>query len=357
MKSAVINSGSSSIKFSLFEDEKLLKHLVFEEVKSHHKTLEELFEIIDINSLLFVAHRVVHGGEKFIKPTIIDKTNIKTLKSISNLAPLHNPANIEAIEYFLDKNPKLLQIAVFDTAFHQSMPKEAFLYGIDKKFYKNNNIRRYGFHGSSHAYLLEEASKLLSKEKPNLITLHLGNGASITAIKEAKSIDTSMGFTPLEGLLMGTRSGDIDGGIILYMLEELNLSIDEVKYELNKNGGLKGLCQTNDIREILKKDTNDKKEALKIYINRIKKYLGSYMAILDKIDGIVFSGGVGENSFEIRKEVLKSFEKFGIYIDDELNKKNDTIISTNKSSIKVFVIKTDEELQILKEAKRICIGN
>jgi acetate kinase len=354
----VVNSGSSSVKFSVYKDEKLLEHKNFEEISSHKEVLEYYFQDKNMDEFDFIVHRVVHGGDIFKKPTVIDKDNIKLLKSLNDLAPLHNPANVEAIEYFLKYYPDIKQVAVFDTSFHQTMPQKAFLYAIDKKYYLKHHIRRYGFHGSSHNYLLNEAAKLLKKDikKTNLITIHLGNGASICAIKNAKSIDTSMGFTPLEGLVMGSRCGDLDVGIISYMMEKLKLNISEIDKELNKKSGLIGLCSTNDIREIQTRDDEDAKLALEIYTTRVKKYIGSYLAILDNVDAIVFSGGVGENSPIVREKILKGLEKFGILTDFELNKKNHTIISKTSSNIKVFVIKTNEELQMLNSAKEMLYG-
>jgi len=355
MQALVINSGSSSVKLSLFQDDQLIWHILKEEVPSHEAVLDNLLAQIDISMLDFVAHRVVHGGSRFVKPTRIDANNIEALKALHFLAPLHNPYNVAAIEYFLKQYPSLPQIAVFDTAFHATMPKEAYMYAIEPKFLKESHIRRYGFHGSSHSYLLKEASKLLGKsiETTNLITLHLGNGASVCAIENGKSIDTSMGFTPLEGLVMGSRSGDIDGGVLLFMQRELGMSVDEVDRELNKRAGLQGLCGTNDMRKILSRSDEAASLALKIYTRRIKKYIGAYMTLLERVDAIVFSGGVGEHAAEIREMVLEGMEKFGILSDFEANKRGDAIISQKASPIKVFVIATDEEREIMQSAKKV----
>ena len=355
MRSLVINSGSSSIKISLFEGDELVEHILKEEVGDLAAALERLLATIDVSSLDFVAHRVVHGGSRFVEPTRIDKSDIEALKALHFLAPLHNPYNVAAIEYFLQHHPSIPQIAVFDTAFHATMPKEAYMYAIEPKFLEESHIRRYGFHGSSHSYLLKRAAHMLGKsmEETSLITLHLGNGASACAIQNGKSIDTSMGLTPMEGLVMGSRSGDIDPGAVLYMHRELGMSMDEVERVLNKRSGLKGLCGTNDMREILSREDEVAAEALSIYTRRIKKYIGAYMALLEDVDAIVFSGGVGEHAAKVRKMALKGLEKFGILPDFEANERGDAIISHKSSPIKVFVLATDEEREIMESAREV----
>ncbi len=351
----VLNSGSSSIKLSFFEQDVLVKHLVVEEIQDHEQELHKLLCTLNTTNIEYVAHRVVHGGSKFIKPTRITQENIHKLKELSHLAPLHNPANIKGIEYFLKHYPTLVQIAVFDTAFHATLPKEAYLYAIPQEFEQKHHIRRYGFHGSSHAYLLKESAKMLQKkvEETSLITLHLGNGASICAIQNGKSIDISMGMTPLEGLVMGSRSGDIDAGVLIYLEQQLGLDANEIDTLLNKQSGLKGLCGTNDLRKIINNTNESSKIALKIYIRRIIKYIGAYMMLIDNLDGIIFSGGVGENSPYIREKILKALQKFGILTDFQKNNANETIISQQNSHVKIFVIKTNEELEILRSAKEV----
>ena len=355
MRSLVINSGSSSIKLSLFEDERLVSHTLKEEISDLAAALEKLLSSIETSSLDFVAHRVVHGGSRFVAPTRIDAGNIEELKSLHFLAPLHNPYNVAAIEYFLEHHPFIPQIAVFDTAFHATIPKEAYMYAIEPKFLEEAHIRRYGFHGSSHSYLLKEAAKMLGKkvEETSLITLHLGNGASACAIERGRSVDTSMGFTPLEGLVMGSRSGDIDPGAVLFMQRELGMSVDEVDRVLNKRSGLKGLCGTNDLREILSRNDEAATTALAIYTRRIKKYIGAYMALLEHVDAIVFSGGVGEHAAKVREMVLEGMEKFGILPDFAANARGDAIISQKASPIKLFVIATDEEREIMESARKV----
>ena len=340
MKIAVINAGSSSLKLKLFDMEKkeilnawLIEHIGEDgyEFANHQEALESIG--IDFSLLDAIGHRVVHGGEKFLQSVIIDDEVIKELKKLIPLAPLHNPANIKGIEVARKKAKDIPHIAVFDTAFHSTMPIESFLYALPYELYEKHHIRRYGFHGTSHAFVAKEAAKLLQKDitQLNLITIHLGNGASMCAIQKGKSIDTSMGFTPLEGLVMGTRSGDIDPAIGLYLQRELQMSVDEVDHLLNKQSGLLGICQENDVRAILANNDELSHLAIKIMTRRIKKYIGAYMALLEDVDGVVFTGGIGENSQIIRDMVMES-KLF--------------------QNLKVFVIKTNEELEIANE----CLG-
>ena len=387
MNIAVINSGSSSIKFQLFcmEKREVLVHIVVEKIgefsssstinykgkkvvitsvlKTHHDALEQIifllseYEILkNFASLDAIGHRVVHGGEEFNKPTVVDEGVIEKIRELIPLAPLHNGANLEGILVARKKAPFVPQIAVFDTAFHSNMPKEAYLYAIDYKMYESHKIRRYGFHGTSHYYILKQSAKELKKDEVdlNIITLHLGNGASACAIENGISIDTSMGFTPLEGLVMGSRSGDIDPAIILYMQRELGLSVDEVDTLLNKYSGLVGICGDNDVRSIMESESEESKLALKMMIRRIKKYIGAYMALLGRVDAIVFTGGIGENSPYIREEVLKSMT-CGIEIDLSANNINEKIISTPSSNVKLLVIKSNEELEIASQCKEILL--
>ena len=341
MKIAVLNAGSSSLKFKLFDmkTQAVLKSVNIEHIgekgaafSDHHEALESID--IDFSSLDAIGHRVVHGGEEFRESVLIDEKVIATVERLSSLAPLHNPANLEGIFVARKKAPKVPQIAAFDTAFHSSMPEDAFMYALDYEMYEKHKIRRYGFHGTSHAFVSKEAAKVLDRDinELNLITLHLGNGASACAIENGKSIDTSMGFTPLEGLVMGSRSGDIDPAIVLYMQRELGMSLDEVDKSLNKNSGLLGICGENDVRDILNSKDKKSKLALEMMIRRIQKYIGAYMALLGRVDAIVFTGGIGENSTYIRERVLES-QMF--------------------SSIKSLVIKTNEELEIANECLRV----
>ena len=341
MKIVVLNAGSSSLKCKIFEfpSKKLLYTQEIEKIgehgspiRSHAEALEALdidFSVIDI-----IGHRVVHGGEKLQESVLIDEDVIATIKDLIPLAPLHNPANLKGIEVARQKAPSTPQVAVFDTAFHATLQKEAYIYALPYELYEKEGIRRYGFHGTSHSYLAKAAAKELQKElhEINIITLHLGNGASACAIKKGKSIDTSMGFTPLEGLVMGTRCGDLDPEILLYMQRELHKSTQDVEHIVNYESGLKGICGEKDLREILDRSDEKAKLALDIMVRRIQKYIGAYMVLLEDVDAIVFSGGIGEHSEEIRHRVM----------DNKIFK-----------NIKMLVIQTDEELEIANESYRV----
>lgn len=356
MRALVLNSGSSSIKFKIFDldSQKVLDKGTIEELKGNrHKELEKI--INSMEKIDFIAHRVVHGGHTFTQATIIDDAVIIAIDELSHLAPLHNPANLDGILTAKALAPNTLQIAVFDTAFHEDMPPSSYMYALPQELYTKYNVRRYGFHGTSHNYLLKECAKLLNKsiDETNIITLHLGNGASATAIKNGKSYDTSMGFTPLEGLVMGTRSGDFDPAILLY-LHKLGFNYKELDELVNQKSGLLGICGSSDVREILGRDDEDAKLALAIMTQRVKKYIGSYIAILGRVDAIVFSGGIGEHSYHVRKMILDGFDvAFDIYMDDEKNnnvKTSATLISQERSKIALYVIPTDEELEIAHQA-------
>ena len=341
MKIAVLNAGSSSLKYKLFEmpsGEELASKTVENigeknsPIKNHKEALESLS--IDFETIDALGHRVVHGGEVFSKSVLIDDAVMQTIEQLIPLAPLHNGANLEGIKVAKAKLPNTPQIAVFDTAFHATISQEAYLYALPIAMYKKHNIRRYGFHGTSHSYVSKMAAKLLHKDIStlNIITLHLGNGASACAIQNGKSIDTSMGFTPLEGLVMGSRSGDIDPAIILYMHTELGFSLEKIDTILNKESGLLGICQENDVRKIIASDSETSHLAISIMVRRIQKYIGAYMALLEDIDAIVFTGGIGENSSYIRERIMRS-KLF--------------------SNVKQLVIQTDEELEIANECMRI----
>ncbi len=356
-KILVINSGSSSLKFTLFKREGLTlwaKGLIEEigseraKIKVKSKEGETIFEdkraIRDHSEALFlmtdcltscsilkkseeilaVGHRVVHGGEKFRDATLITKDVLNEIKRLFDLAPLHNPSNLLGIEVAIKALPGIPQVAVFDTAFHQTMPERAWHYAIPLKFYQKNRIRRYGFHGTSHSYVNKKAADFLEKNFSSLssISLHLGNGASACAIKNGKCIDTSMGFTPLEGLVMGTRSGDIDPSIVIYLIKDLGFSLQEVEDILNKKSGLFGLCGESDMRKIVagvKEGDRDKELALDIFCYRIKKYISSYLAVTGKIDCLIFTGGIGENSSLVRERICSGLEHLGIVLDERLN--------------------------------------
>jgi acetate kinase len=384
MKIAVINSGSSSIKFQLFSmpSEEILAHALIEKIgevgskslfeyggekismsdpidthleglKLINRLLREHHIVEHFSSLDAIAHRVVHGGESFSGITLIDDDVQKKIKDLIPLAPLHNGANLEGILISREKAPKVPQLAVFDTAFHASMPKEAYLYALPYEMYEKHKIRRYGFHGTSHSFVMKEAAKKMGRDPKdlNMITIHLGNGSSACAVKGGKSIDTSMGFTPLEGLVMGTRCGDIDPAIIIYLQRELDLNIDQIDALLNKRSGLLGICGSIDLREIQKRDDELSKAAIEITARRVKKYIGSYMALLGKVDAIVFTAGIGENSHIMRSKIVQDLELFGIELDEEANRENFVLISKASSGIKLFVIKTDEELEMARESE------
>ncbi len=384
MKIAVINSGSSSIKFQLFSmpSGEILAHALVEKIgeadqksmfeygdqkidiaekaNTHHdglklinRLLREHHIVEHFSSLDAIAHRVVHGGEHFSGVTLIDDDVIEKIRDLIHLAPLHNRANLEGILLSRKKAPNVPQIAVFDTAFHAAMPKEAFLYALPYEMYEKHKIRRYGFHGTSHSFVMKEAAKIMNKDPKelNIITLHLGNGSSAAAVKGGISVDTSMGFTPLEGLVMGTRCGDIDPAIVLYLQRELGFGVDEIDALLNKHSGLLGICGSIDLREIEKKSDELYKTAIEITARRVKKYIGSYMALLGRVDAIVFTAGIGENSHTMRSKIVQDLELFGIELYEKANRENSVLISKASSRVKLFVIKTDEELEMARESE------
>ncbi len=382
MKVLVINSGSSSIKFEYIDVSKekenvMLKGMIDNigfkgctikmlgkqdscTIKNHEEGIQYILSHVPRGNIEVIGHRVVHGGERYKESVLIDDDVIKTITELADLAPLHNPANLAGILACKKILPEIPQVAVFDTAFHATIPKEAYMYAIPYKYYEKYGIRKYGFHGTSHHYIMLESMKLLGKNKINIISCHLGNGSSVCAIKENKSFDTSMGFTPIAGIMMGTRSGDLDPGIITFLEEKENLTFDQVEKILNKNSGLLGITGTNDMRTIwaASKSDDEKNKQSKIAANLamdmlaydIVKYIGSYAAALGKVDAIVFTGGLGENAFYIRKKVIDYLEPMGVLLDDLRNERNEIIISRSVSSIKVLVIPTNEELMIAKEA-------
>jgi acetate kinase len=393
MKILVINSGSSSIKYRLFDmaDKTVLASGLLEQIGeaqsrlTHHTRnfqgkMEEFvkteavadhqmgFQLIgtvlgesgamrDINELSGIGHRVVHGGEEFQEPTFINQKVVETVRKLIPLAPLHNPANLLGIEVAMESAPEVPQVAVFDTAFHQSIPIHAFRYAIPQNLYEAHQVRRYGFHGTSHRYVAKQASVFLNRplEYLNLITLHLGNGASMAAIKGGKSIDTSMGMTPLEGLIMGTRSGDIDPAIIFYLGRQTGLGRDEVESILNTDSGLKGICGVNDMREIeeLAQAGNPQAQlAIEMVCYRIKKYIGAYHAVLGQLDALVFTGGIGENSAINRAGACQGLSHLGIEVDSDKNNirsKSAFDIKTEDSTVNILVIPTNEELEIAEQ--------
>ncbi len=389
MKIFVLNSGSSSIKFKLFEMEPLavLASGVCEKIAEKkgsirieygteclsilerslritdhlagfvliEQLLESLKIVDDFKELDAIGHRVVHGGALFHKAVRIDTNIMAKIEELIPLAPLHNPSNLSGIEVMKQLAPNVKQVAVFDTAFHQTMPQSAYLYALPYALYENDKIRRYGFHGTSHNFVVKVAANHLgvSLNTLNIITLHLGNGVSAAAVQKGESIDTTMGMTPLEGLMMGTRSGDIDPAIILYLLNNSAMSTEEVDTLLNKKSGLKGICGVNDMREIiaLSDDGDEKAElALEMFTRRIKKQIGAYTALLGNVDVLIFTGGIGEHASLIREKACEGLEEsLGIKLDSEKNcvsKKGLFEIGSTQSRVKVLVVPTDEEQEI-----------
>ena len=357
MKVLVINCGSSSIKYKLYNSKKntvLAKGLIEKigekgsNVKNHRQGIKTIISeilkkrvIAGLEEIAVVGHRVVHGGETFKEPQVVNAAVLKKIKECSQLAPLHNPANLAGIVSCQNLLPDTPQVAVFDTAFHQSIPPYAYMYAIPREYYKRYKVRKYGFHGSSHQFVAKRAGEILKKplDKLRLITCHLGNGCSITAIENGRSIDTSMGFTPLEGLIMGTRSGDIDTAAVFYIMKKEGLSLGDMDSILNKNSGLLGISGvSNDFRSIRKAKNSGNRFAglaYSMFIYRIKKYIGSYYFILGKVDAVCLTGGIGENS----RDVL------GV-IESDIKK-----LSGGKT--KVLVIPTDEELMIAELTEKV----
>jgi len=304
-----------------------------------------------------VGHRVVHGGEKYSSSVIIDQAVLKAIEDCIELAPLHNPANLTGIRESMRLFPSATQVAVFDTAFHQTLPAASYMYGLPRELYDKHRIRRYGFHGTSHRYVFGEAVKFMKRapENTNIICCHLGNGASITAIEGGKSIDTSMGFTPLEGLVMGTRCGDIDPQIIFYLLSH-GYNAEQLDKMLNKQSGLLGLSGiSNDMRDVYKASTEGNKnaeETLDVYAHRIRRYIGAYMAELVKVDALVFTGGIGQWAPHMRERICRRLENLGIFMDYTKNNENGSklgVISQAYSPVSILVVPTNEELQIAKD--------
>ena len=389
MQILVINSGSSSLKFRLIKLKKDLeliakghidgiklksckftftsneKHIGQHLKANTHKqamkialkTLLKSKAIESYKEIDAVGHRVVHGGEKYTKPTKIDARVIKEIEKLCELAPLHNPPNLECIKTCKEVLKKIPQIAVFDTSFHQTMPEKAYMYGLPYKWYEKHGIRRYGFHGTSHKYVTNETLKLLKKKKAKIITCHIGNGSSITASLNGKSIDTSMGFTPLEGIIMGTRCGSIDPAIIPHLEEQLKMKPEEIEEILNKESGLKGLSKISpDMRDIYEKSKKKDKLAIlaiEVLSYQIAKYCGAYTAALDGLDALVFTGGLGDKAFYVRKKVCDYLKFLGLKLNTKKNENCEEQIHDAKSKIKVFVITTNEEKQIALETKKI----
>lgn len=385
MKILVINSGSSSIKYQLFlmpekevicsgmveriglDNSKLIyktKKEKFEEVsdiKDHNIGLKKIADLLldgekgvirSADEIVAVGHRVVHGGSAFSDTVVIDDEVKNMIKELFDLAPLHNPPNFIGIEVAENIFPKAKQVAVFDTAFHQSIPEKAYRYAIPNRFLTEDKIRLYGFHGTSHKYVSEKAIERLNKKNSKIITIHLGNGCSMTAVDAGKSVDHTLGFGPMNGLIMGTRSGDIDQSVIFYLINALNYSVDEVNSLLQKGSGMLGMTGFSDLRDIeaeAEKGNVDCQIALAMNAYRIKKYIGAYAAAMNGLDAIVFTAGIGENSDVLRKMICEDMDYLGLGLNLELNQirsKEIRNIETEDSKVKILVVPTDEELEI-----------
>lgn len=395
MKVLVINCGSSSLKYQLIDmsneevlakglaerigiEGSVVKHkpsgkesVIIEKPMSNHKIAIEIVlnalvdadhgAIKSMDEINAVGHRVVHAGEKFSGSVIINNEVMNALRECIDLAPLHNPPNIMGIEACQELMPNVPMVGVFDTAFHQTMSKPAYIYPLPYELYEKYGVRRYGFHGTSHKYVSNIAAKMLDKniEDLKIITCHLGNGASITAVKNGKSVDTSMGLTPLEGLAMGTRCGDIDPAIVTFIMGKEKLDIKGINDLLNKKSGVLGISGVSsdfrDIEDAVKEGNERAQLALDVFANRVKKYIGSYAAIMGGVDAVVFTAGLGENSPEIREAVCEGLGYMGIEVDTALNKVRgkETIVSPKDSKVKVLVVPTNEELVIARDTKEL----
>ena len=395
MKILVINSGSSSLKYQLFnmETEIVLakgliqrigitdSYLEYEngsgdeiviekDIPNHKVGIELLIETLlsedhgvlkDMDEVEAIGHRIVHGGEAFAHSTIIDEETIEKVESVSDLAPLHNPPNIMGVKVCKELMPDKPQVGVFDTAFHQSMPEKAYIYALPYEYYEEYGVRRYGFHGTSHGYVAERAAEMMNQDLSELkiITCHLGNGASVAAVKNGKSVDTSMGLTPLEGLVMGTRCGDIDPAIIPFIMAKENISASEMDDILNKKSGLLGVSgvssDSRDVEDAAAAGNHQAEIAIKLFNYRVKKYIGAYSAAMGGVDAIVFTAGIGENSIDTRAEILEGLEYLGIELDQEANdcRGKEVFISTADSKVKAMVVPTNEELVIAKDTMEL----
>ncbi|WP_433243869.1 acetate/propionate family kinase [Streptosporangium sp. CA-135522] len=366
----VLNSGSSSVKYRLLAGDERLASGAVERigeagspVADHEAALKvvatELAERgfgLDSPELTAIGHRVVHGGRTFTEPTLITEEVIEKIEELVPLAPLHNPANLAGIEVARRLRPDLPQVAVFDTAFHSTIPAAAATYAIDREVAERLGIRRYGFHGTSHAYVSREAALAVDRPLGNVIVLHLGNGASASAVSAGRCVETSMGMTPLEGLVMGTRSGDLDPAVVLYLGRTAGMSLEEIDTLLNRRGGLLGLCGDNDMRAVqdrLAAGDPDAELAFAVYCHRLRKYVGAYYAVLGTVDVIAFTGGVGENSPLVRQRALAGLEALGIAVDPARNQRGDRLISAGDAAVKVAVIPTDEELEIARQTLEV----
>ncbi|MGG7073320.1 acetate kinase [Campylobacter sp. 9BO] len=395
MKILVLNSGSSSIKFQLFlmdSEQSIASGLIeqiglgdshailkadgkmyekFLPIPNHHAGLDVMNELLhesntlhDLAELDGIGHRIVHGGESFSCSVLIDGAVISELERISPLAPLHNPGHIAGIKNAMQSSKNVPHVAVFDTVFHQSMPEYAYRYALPYDICKKHHIRKYGFHGTSHKYVCKRASELMgiNFDNFNAISLHLGNGASVCAVENGKSVDTSMGLSPLEGLIMGTRSGDIDPAALVFLLNAGVLKWDEIDAFLNKQSGLLGICGSSDMRDVVAKMEGNERARLayEMFCYRVKKYIGAYYAVLGRIDAVIFTGGIGENAPNTRQKITNELAHIGLSVDRDKNfdtsLKGERCLDLLDAKIKTFVIPTNEELEIARETKRLVLG-
>lgn len=390
MKILSVNAGSSSLKFQMYEmpEEKVLISGVFERigiensfytiklngekikkevVLSNHtdavKILtNELLEnniVSDLSEIKAIGHRMVHGGEKYASSVPLTEDVITAVEELSDLAPLHNPANLVGVRAFKEVIPSAVAVGIFDTAFHQTMEEENFLYPVPYEWYKEYGVRKYGFHGTSHKYVSEKMASILGKEETKIITCHIGNGGSLAAVKNGKCIDTSMGFTPNAGIIMGSRSGDIDASLIPFVMKKTGMNISEIDNALNKKSGLLGISgvssDSRDIEDGIKSGNDRCKLAQEMYVNKIVKYIAEYYVELGGADAIVFTAGVGENSITTRKQIIDKLACLGIKLDEQRNnvRAEVALISTDDSSVKVYVIPTDEEVMIARDTYKL----
>ena len=396
MKILVLNCGSSSIKYALYDmtDQSVItsggiekiglpdsciivklngeKHKMERPIEEHTAGVQWIFEVLttgeyavlkSLDELDAVGHRMVHGGEKFNKSVVLTPEVMEAFTACNDLAPLHNPANIKGVNAVSALLPNITQVGVFDTAFHQTMPDYAYMYALPYELYEKYGVRRYGFHGTSHRYVSQRVCEFLgcSPEGKRIITCHIGNGASIAAVKDGKCVDTSMGLTPLEGLMMGTRSGDVDAGAVTFIMDKLGLDTKGVSDLLNKKSGLAGVsCLSSDYRDVVGAiaEGNDKcRLAKEMYMYRIKKYIGQYAAAMGGVDIILFTGGAGENQSDVRELTTSGLEFMGVKMDDAKNKAcraTEAILSTDDSKVTVCCIPTDEELMIALDTQALC---
>ena len=390
MKILSVNAGSSSLKFQMYEmpEEKVLISAVFERIgiensfytiklngeknkkeavlNNHTDAVKiltnELLEnniVSDLSEIKAIGHRMVHGGEKYASSVLLTEDVITAVEELSDLAPLHNPANLVGVRAFKEVIPSAVAVGVFDTAFHQTMEEENFLYPVPYEWYKEYGVRKYGFHGTSHKYVSEKMASILGKEETKIITCHIGNGGSLAAVKNGKCIDTSMGFTPNAGIIMGSRSGDIDASLIPFVMKKTGMNISEIDNALNKKSGLLGISgvssDSRDIEDGIKSGNDRCKLAQEMYVNKIVKYIAEYYVELGGADAIVFTAGVGENSITTRKQIIDKLACLGIKLDEQRNnvRAEVALISTDDSSVKVYVIPTDEEVMIARDTYKL----